>query len=176
MSKPTAESAVYVIESDGWIATFEEQQGPFGALTPLRGQFFIYRLSSVMTDGASGLRRRLFGRCRSNRPAPEPKVFDMPGQSDLQPEIKNLTLPAVVFWWIRTVLLALLSLFFLLYGIETVIGAYSLKNPMEFMMYFFSASFLILLSGVGLTLAFFKIQGRLRARRTKSETGGCTGR
>jgi len=36
----TAGSAVFAIESDCWIATYKERQGPFGALTPLVANFF----------------------------------------------------------------------------------------------------------------------------------------
>ena len=80
----------------------------------------------------------------------------------------------VPFWWVKIVLMGLLSLFFLLYGIETLIGAYSLKNPMEFIVYFFSASFMILVSSVGVIFSFFKIYGRLKARGEKDDSGGTT--
>ncbi|MHB8828899.1 MAG: hypothetical protein ACYC6Q_05145 [Syntrophales bacterium] len=86
-------------------------------------------------------------------------------------KISPFTVP---FWWLKIVLMGLLSLFFLLYGIETLIGAYSLKNPMEFIMYFFSASFMILVSSVGAIFSFFKIYGRLKARGEKDDSGGTT--
>jgi hypothetical protein len=101
-------------------------------------------------------------------------LFQTTGVSDLPTEIQKSAPLAAVLWWVKTTLPALLSLFFLIYGIETMLGAYSLKNPMEFMMYFFSASFMILVSSVGVVFAFFKIQGRIHASRTKNCTGGNT--
>ena len=65
-----------------------------------------------------------------------------------------------LFQWITIGLTGLISLFFLFFGIETLSGAYSLKNPLEFIMVFFSASFIILLSGVGIIFTFIKIAGR----------------
>ena len=44
----------------------------------------------------------------------------------------------------------MLSLFFLIIGINTLLGSYRLKNPIEFVMYFFSASLLILVCIVGI--------------------------
>jgi hypothetical protein len=47
-------------------------------------------------------------------------------------------------WWMIRVLIGLVALLMLFYGIETLIGAFSLKNPLEFIMLFFSASLLVL--------------------------------
>jgi hypothetical protein len=85
---------------------------------------------------------------------------------------KNLF--AAMFWWIKIVVMGLISLFFLLYGAETMTGAYSLKNPMEFIMYFFSASFMILVSSVGVIYSFFKIYGRLKAPEKKDAAPGAS--
>jgi hypothetical protein len=60
-------------------------------------------------------------------------------------------------WWGKIILLGLLSLFFLLFGIETLTGAFHLKNPLEFIMYFFSASLMILVSIVGILYPIFQI-------------------
>jgi TRAP-type C4-dicarboxylate transport system permease small subunit len=49
-------------------------------------------------------------------------------------------------WWPSQVIMTLLSGFFLVFGIELLIGSYSLKNPFSFIMTFFSASFIILIS------------------------------
>jgi len=94
--------------------------------------------------------------------------FDLPANN------QKISLFALPFWWLKIVLMGLLSLFFLLYGIETLIGAYSLKNPMEFIVYFFSASFMILVSSVGAIFSFFKIYGHLKARGEKDDSGGAT--
>ena len=74
-----------------------------------------------------------------------------------------------LFWWITKGLTGLISLFFLFFGIETLSGAYSLKNPLEFIMFFFSASFVILLSSVGIIFTFFKIYGRFKLCEKKDD-------
>jgi hypothetical protein len=61
------------------------------------------------------------------------------------------------FWWVKIIIMGLFSLFFLILGTETLIGAFHLKNPLEFIMYFFSASFMILVSIVGVLYPIFQI-------------------
>jgi ABC-type transport system involved in multi-copper enzyme maturation permease subunit len=56
--------------------------------------------------------------------------------------------------WIKNILILALSLFFLIIGINTLIGSYHINNPMEFLMYFFSASLLILVCIVGVIYFF----------------------
>jgi hypothetical protein len=67
------------------------------------------------------------------------------------------------FWWGKMILLGFFSLFFLLFGIETLIGAFNLKNPLEFIMYFFSASLMILVSIVGILYPIFHVHSYLKA-------------
>lgn len=57
---------------------------------------------------------------------------------------------------IRNIAVLILSLFFLIIGINTLIGSYQLKNPFEFVMYFFSASLLILICLAGFIYFFFR--------------------
>ncbi|PKN77526.1 MAG: hypothetical protein CVU52_00170 [Deltaproteobacteria bacterium HGW-Deltaproteobacteria-10] len=59
--------------------------------------------------------------------------------------------------WIKNIAVLFISLFFLIIGINTLIGCYRLKNPVEFVMYFFSASLLILVCVAGLIYFFFRI-------------------
>ncbi len=54
----------------------------------------------------------------------------------------------LLFWLAGQVAVGLLAAFFLAFGIGTLCGAYSLTNPHEFIMYFFSSSLMILVSGV----------------------------
>ncbi|MBW2655775.1 MAG: hypothetical protein JRC91_12875 [Deltaproteobacteria bacterium] len=56
-------------------------------------------------------------------------------------------------WWIFQVGLMLISVFFLIFGFDLIIGAYSLKDPFSFIMTFFSASFIILIS-LALAISF----------------------
>lgn len=62
--------------------------------------------------------------------------------------------------WFKNIGLLLLSLFFLIIGINSLIGSYRLNNPVEFVMYFFSSSLLILICIAGLIYCFFKIFNR----------------
>ena len=64
-------------------------------------------------------------------------------------------------WWGKMILIALFSLFFLVFGIETLVGAFHLKNPLEFIVYFFSASLMILVSIVGILYPAFQIHAHL---------------
>lgn len=68
--------------------------------------------------------------------------------------------------WIKNIAVLFISLFFLIIGINTIIGSYSLKNPYEFVVYFFSASLLILVCISGLIYFFV----RLFRIRQKDET------
>ena len=52
--------------------------------------------------------------------------------------------------WIKNIAVLLLSLLFLIIGVNTLLHSYNLKNPLEFVMYFFSASLLILVCIVGI--------------------------
>ena len=52
----------------------------------------------------------------------------------------------VLFWWIRQIVLILLSAFFLFFGIQLLISAYKLKDPYVFIMTFFASNFIILIS------------------------------
>lgn len=45
------------------------------------------------------------------------------------------------------------SVLFLLLGIDTLVTAYHLKNPLEFIMYFFASNLIILVSAVGILYA-----------------------
>ncbi len=54
------------------------------------------------------------------------------------------------FWWCKLLAIGGASLLLLLWGISALYNAYFLKNPQEFIMIFFSASFMILLGITGL--------------------------
>lgn len=69
------------------------------------------------------------------------------------------------FWWVKMILLGLFSLFFLIFGVETLIGAFNLKNPLEFIMYFFSASLMILVSIVGILYPAFQFHAYYKSVR-----------
>jgi len=70
-----------------------------------------------------------------------------------------------LFWWASKIFIGIVSLFFLARGIDVLISSYTLNNPLEFLMYFFSSSMLILVSAVGVIYCAFRI-----FRRIKGET------
>jgi len=72
------------------------------------------------------------------------------------------------FWCLRIILIALFSLFFLAFGIQALIASYSMKNPYEFIMHFFSSSLIILISIVGIIYPAFRLRAALK-HRTKAE-------
>lgn len=59
--------------------------------------------------------------------------------------------------WAKNIMILLLSIFFLMIGINTLVGSYRINNPMEFVLYFFSASLLILVCIVGIIYFVFRL-------------------
>ncbi|MCK9275057.1 MAG: hypothetical protein M0P57_08200 [Syntrophales bacterium] len=71
-------------------------------------------------------------------------------------------------WWLKQIIIGCISVFFLSVGINVLIGSYSLENPLEFVMYFFSSSMLILVSVTFLLYPALRIYYRfLRKRQTR---------
>ena len=68
------------------------------------------------------------------------------------------------FWWLKMIVIACFSVLFFIFGIETLIGAFHLKNPLEFIMYFFSASLIILVSIVGILYPGFKVYAHVKKK------------
>ena len=56
-------------------------------------------------------------------------------------------------WWILQSVMTLVSVFFLVFGMDLLKAAYGLKDPYSFIMTFFAASFIILIS-LALTATF----------------------
>jgi hypothetical protein len=69
---------------------------------------------------------------------------------------------------IRQVVLILIGTFFLYYGIQLLISAYDLNDPFIFIMIFFAANFIILISGT-LIFAFVYRTFRVFRQSTKSD-------
>lgn len=57
------------------------------------------------------------------------------------------------YWWILQITLTLVSIFFTIFGIDLLMAAYSLKDPFNFIMTFFAACLIILIS-ITLTAGF----------------------
>jgi len=50
------------------------------------------------------------------------------------------------YWWPLQTGLVLISMFFLVFGVDLLMGSYSLKSPFDFIMTFFAACLIILIS------------------------------
>ncbi|MFH2058626.1 MAG: hypothetical protein ABIJ59_06980 [Pseudomonadota bacterium] len=70
-------------------------------------------------------------------------------------------------WWLLQVSMTLASVFFCVFGIDLLWSSYSLKDPFSFIMTFFAASFIILIS---LTLAITFIIKMVRVYRKLHKT------
>jgi hypothetical protein len=77
---------------------------------------------------------------------------------------------AKIFFWIKHILLVLLSCFFLLFGIHILIAAYTLNDPFSFILTFFASNFMILISA---TLIFVFIY-RMKVFCVRSKLNGPT--
>jgi hypothetical protein len=70
-----------------------------------------------------------------------------------------------LFWFIKNIVVAVFSVFFLTFGITNLKNAYMLKNPLEFVMIFFSASLMIMISAVGIIYAILQTYFFLKEKR-----------
>ena len=73
-------------------------------------------------------------------------------------------------WWVKFVFFAAVALFFLEFGIEEMIRAYQLNNPHEFLASFFSASFIILISGTLLVAFIWRMVRRAKGKDREKES------
>ncbi len=64
-------------------------------------------------------------------------------------------------WWVKNLVIGVFSIFFLIFGVEVLIGSYTLNHPQYFIMYFFSGSFIVLFSLVGILYPIFQIYSYL---------------
>jgi hypothetical protein len=69
------------------------------------------------------------------------------------------------FWWLKHAVIALLSIAFLILGVQTLVASYSLSNPLNFIMAFFSASLIILMSLVGIVYPVVQVYTMLKPKR-----------
>ncbi|WP_457554082.1 hypothetical protein [Desulfobacula sp.] len=65
-------------------------------------------------------------------------------------------------WWLLQISMTLVSGFFFVFGINLLTGSYALNDPFSFMMTFFAANFIILIS---LTLAITFLIKMIRVYR-----------
>jgi hypothetical protein len=76
-----------------------------------------------------------------------------------------------MFWWVKFIFFSAVALFFLEFGIEEMIRAYHPKNPAEFLASFFSASFIILISGTLLVGFIWRMVLRIKGEKGNGRNG-----
>ena len=69
------------------------------------------------------------------------------------------------FWWFKQAVIAILSIFFLILGVETLVASYRLANPLNFIMTFFSSNLIILISLVGILYPVLQVYTLLKPRQ-----------
>ena len=74
------------------------------------------------------------------------------------------------FWWAAQVLCLLISIFFIVFGVDLIRGSYGLGDPFSFIMTFFAGSFVFLIS-LTLSLVFVikMIRVYLRLKSPKAQ-------
>jgi hypothetical protein len=69
------------------------------------------------------------------------------------------------FWWFKQAAMTILSVGFLILGVETLVASYSLGNPLNFIMVFFSSNLIILISLVGVLYPVVQVYTLLKAKQ-----------
>jgi di/tricarboxylate transporter len=69
------------------------------------------------------------------------------------------------FWWFKHAAIAILSIVFLILGVETLVASYRLANPLNFIMAFFSSSLIILISLVGILYPVLQVYTLLKLKQ-----------
>ena len=69
----------------------------------------------------------------------------------------------LLIWWFRQVLAALVSCFFIYFGVHILWAAYRLDDPFMFVMTFFASNFIILISVVMLIAFVYRMVHKARA-------------
>lgn len=72
-------------------------------------------------------------------------------------------------WWVWQPVLILISVFFLVFGIEILIKTYTLDNPFDFMLVFFASNLMILISVVLMAGFIYRMIGVYRLLRRKKK-------
>jgi nitrogen fixation/metabolism regulation signal transduction histidine kinase len=72
-------------------------------------------------------------------------------------------------WWATQVILALIAIFFILFGINVLYMAYQITEPFSFIMTFFASNLIILISATLLFSFVLKIVTTLKKTKDKDE-------
>ncbi|MFZ2633951.1 MAG: hypothetical protein WA081_21960 [Desulfosalsimonadaceae bacterium] len=85
----------------------------------------------------------------------------------MKEKIKNIYFNYL--WWIWQTILVLVSIFFMVLGIEILIKSYKLDNPFYFMMIFFASNLIILISGVLMAGFIYRMVGVFKLVHPRKE-------
>lgn len=72
-------------------------------------------------------------------------------------------------WWAAQVILALIAIFFILFGVNLLYMAYQITDPFSFVMTFFASNLIILISGTLLLAFILRIVTTIKKSREKEE-------
>lgn len=75
------------------------------------------------------------------------------------------------WWWIRQAGLILLGGGYLYFGIRMLVGAYTLDNPLTFIMTFFASNFIILISAALIAGFIYRLVAAIRQPETDTDPG-----
>jgi len=70
-------------------------------------------------------------------------------------------------WWATQIILALVAIFFILFGIDLLYMAYQINDPFSFIMTFFASNFIILISATLLLSFVLKIVTYIKKTKEK---------
>ena len=70
-------------------------------------------------------------------------------------------------WWVTQVVLALVAIFFILFGIDLLFMAYNLTDPFSFIMTFFASNLIILISATLLLIFILNMVKNVRKTTQK---------
>ena len=70
---------------------------------------------------------------------------------------------------VQKIILVLVAGFFLYFGIEILLGAFTLKEPFTFILTFFASNFIILISGALMIGFLFEIHGFYHHRQMEDQ-------
>jgi hypothetical protein len=85
----------------------------------------------------------------------------MPEDDGQHPEDRHMKVTPGLVWWLRQTLLTGISCFFFCFGIALLMAAYRLRDPFSFIMTFFGASLMTLISivmAVGFVLRMWRVR------------------
>lgn len=74
-----------------------------------------------------------------------------------------------MYWWGKQLSIGILSLFFLMFGIDLLVSIYRLNNPHEFIMGFFASNLIIMISAVGVLYPAMRIFARLKTKNVDED-------